>query len=88
MSVLCDACTVYGQAWSVGLTVGVVFTLRTVVHVYSVQLCSRCDVLCVEGLLHSSAQKVASHACPFSPQVCNPPGGRCFLRVQRATSSL
>ena len=64
-------CTVCGQACSVCLTGCVVFTLRTVVHEYGGQLCSWCDVLCVEGLLHSSAEKTASRAWRFYTQVCN-----------------
>ena len=84
VSAICDVCTVDGQAWPVWPTVCVVFTLGTVAHVRCVQSCSRCvcgvmfSVMCcscVERLLHSSAQKTASHACAFSPQVCNPPGG-------------
>jgi len=69
MSVICEVCTLWGHGRSVSLTVSVVFTLRTVVHVYCVQLCSRCVgvlmfsvmcCLCVERLLHSSALKGAS----------------------------
>jgi len=52
--VICDVCTVCGHAWSVSLTGCVVFTLRTVFHASSVQLCSvwggfdvQCDVLFV-----------------------------------------
>lgn len=38
----CDVCTVRGHACSVCLTVCVVFTPRTMVHVYCVQLCAQC----------------------------------------------
>lgn len=42
MSVICYVCTVCGHAWPVCLTVCVVITLRSVVHVNCVQLCARC----------------------------------------------
>jgi len=93
MRVVCDVRTVCGHAWSVSLTMCVVFSLRTVLQVYCVQLRSQCvwglmfSVLCcpgVERLLHSSTLEIASHACPFSPQVRKPLGvgvGSCFLRA-------
>ena len=38
MSVVCDVRTVCGHAWSVSLTVCAVFTLRTVLQMYCVQI--------------------------------------------------
>jgi len=96
VSAICDVGTVYGQARSVCLTVRVMLcSLREpwfpcvvvcsyVLGVWWGLMWSVMCCLCVEGLVHSSAQKTASRACPFSPHVRNPPGGPFPLRTQKS----